>query len=78
MLLLGLNMKKTLLPRVDVAKAIEVSGKDMYTTIIEAAQRARVIKTSRDKADSKAEKLHFYPYKPISQALQDIIDEKTK
>ena len=70
-------MARIEIERVDVEKALNI-GSNMYATIIEAAQRARVIKTSRDKADSKAEKLHFYPYKPISQALQDIIDEHTK
>lgn len=71
-------MKKITAPRVDVEKAIEVSGKDMYTTIIEAAQRARVIKSERDRKDSQDNKLHYHTYKPISQALQNIIDEHTK
>jgi len=74
-------MKKREVQRVDVARAMEVNleatGKSMYATIIEAAARARAIKSSRDKNDAKYEKLHFHTYKPISQALQDIIDEHT-
>lgn len=60
--------------RVNVEQALNTNA-NMYTVILEAAVRARKIKFERDKKDVKDEKLNFYPYKPISQALQDIIDE---
>lgn len=63
--------------RVDVEKAMDVHGNNMYATIIEAAERARKIKNLRDRKDSETSKLHKYEYKPINQALQDIIDEHT-
>ena len=62
------------LPRVDVAKAVEVVG-NRYYMILEAAYRARDIQKRRDFLDRKAEKLHDYGYKPINQALQDIIED---
>ena len=62
------------LPRVDVAKAVDAVG-NRYYMILEAAWRARDIQKRRDFLDRKAEKLHQYGYKPINQALQDIIDD---
>ena len=62
------------LPRVDVAKAVDAVG-NRYYMILEAAWRARDIEKRRDFLDRKAEKLHYYGYKPINQALQDIIDD---
>jgi hypothetical protein len=43
--------------------------------ILEAAWRARDIEKRRDFLDRKAEKLNYYGYKPINQALKDIIDD---
>ena len=63
------------LPRVDVAKALAAHGGNRYTLILEAAWRARDIEKHRDFLDRKAQKLHQYGYKPINQALQDIIDD---
>ena len=63
------------LPRVDVAAAIEAFEGNRYLMILEAAARARIITKRRDHIDRKAQKLHFYGYKPINAALQDIIDE---
>ena len=63
------------LPRIDVAKALDAHGGNRYTLILEAAWRARDIEKRRDFLDRKAEKLHYYGYKPINQALQDIIDD---
>lgn len=66
------------LPRVDVAKALAAHGGNRYTLILEAAYRAREIEKRRDFIDRKSEKLHYYGYKPINQALQDIIDDGQK
>ena len=66
------------LPRVDIAKALEAHGGNRYTLILEAAWRARDIEKHRDFLDRKAQKLHQYGYKPINQALQDIIDDGQK
>ena len=63
------------LPRVDVAKALAAHEGNRYTMILEAAYRAREIAKRRDFLDRKAEKLNYYGYKPINQALQDIIDD---
>ena len=62
------------LPRVDVQKAVNAVGNRYYMILI-AAHMARDITKRRDFLDRKAEKLHYYGYKPINQALQDIIDD---
>jgi hypothetical protein len=67
--------KKVELPRIDVAAALEAHEGTRYTMILEAAYRARDIEKRRDFLDRKAEKLHYYGYKPINQALQDMIDD---
>ena len=63
------------LPRVDVAKAVKAFNGNQYLMILVAAHLARDITKRRDFLDRKAEKLHYYGYKPINQALQDIIDD---
>ena len=70
-----LKKKAPELPRVDVAKALAAHEGSRYTMILEAAYRAREIAKRRDFLDRKAEKLNYYGYKPINQALQDIIDD---
>ena len=71
--------KKVEMPRIDVAAVLAAHEKmregNRYTMIIEAAYRARDIEKRRDFLDRKAEKLNYYGYKPINQALQDIIDD---
>jgi hypothetical protein len=71
--------KKVELPRVDIAAVLAAHEKtregSRYTMILEAAYRARDIEKRRDFLDRKAEKLHYYGYKPINQALQDMIDD---
>ena len=71
--------KKADLPRIDIAAVLAAHENtrrgNRYTMIIEAAYRARDIEKSRDFLDRKAEKLHYYGYKPINQALQDMIDD---
>jgi hypothetical protein len=44
--------------------------------VLEAARRARIISKRRDGLDRKNEKLNFYGYKPLNQAIKDIIDEQ--
>jgi phosphoenolpyruvate carboxylase len=65
--------KKADLPRIDIAAVLTAHEKtregNRYTMIIEAAYIAR------DFLDRKSEKLHYYGYKPINQALQDMIDD---
>ena len=68
-------MKSREVPRVDVAAAIEAGDDNMYMTIIAAAAAARVIKKERDKADMAAGQLHYHTYKPVSQALLNIINK---
>jgi DNA-directed RNA polymerase subunit K/omega len=63
------------MPRVDIDAALNAHGGNRYTMILEAAWRARDIEKRRDFLDRKSEKLHQYGYKPINQALQDIIDD---
>ena len=71
--------KKADLPRVDIAAVLAAHEKtregNRYTMILEAAYRARDIEKRRDFLDRKAEKLNYYGYKPINQALQDMIDD---
>jgi hypothetical protein len=68
-------LKRSELDRVDVAKAINAFEGNQYLMILCAAQLAREITKRRDFLDRKAEKLHYYGYKPINQALKDIIDD---
>ena len=70
-------MARKEIERVDVEKALN-AGDNMYNVILAAAAKARSIKSYRDKKDMADGKLNAYAYKPISQALQDIIDEHTK
>lgn len=65
------------LPRLDVAKALEAFGNNQYLMILEASRRARIIAKRRDALDRKHEKLHYFGYKPVNAALEDIIDEYT-
>lgn len=67
--------KRRDLERVDVAKAIEAFNGKQYLMILEAARRAREITKTRDRIDRKHEKLHYYGYKPLNQALKDIIED---
>ena len=67
--------KRSELERVDVAKAIKAFEGNQYMMILVAAHLARDITKRRDFLDRKAQKLHYYGYKPINQALKDIIDD---
>jgi hypothetical protein len=71
--------KKADLPRIDIAAVLAAHEKtregNRYTMILEATYRARDIEKRRDFLDRKSEKLNYYGYKPINQALQDIIDD---
>jgi hypothetical protein len=73
------NKKKADLPRIDIAAVLNAHEKtyegNRYTMILEAVYRARDIEKRQDFLDRKAEKLHYYGYKPINQALQDMIDD---
>jgi hypothetical protein len=63
------------LERVDVAQAIKAFNGKQYLMILEGARRAREIAKTRDRLDRKNEKLNYYGYKPINQALKDIIED---
>jgi DNA-directed RNA polymerase subunit K/omega len=69
-----MSNKRDEMPRLDVEKAKLAIG-NRYLMILEAARRARIIAHRRDALDRKHEKLHYYGYKPINSALEDIIDE---
>jgi hypothetical protein len=75
----GMLKKREDMPRLDVELAINASpfNGDRYVFILEAARRARVISKRRDGLDRNNEKLNFYGYKPLNQAIKDIIDEST-
>jgi len=73
----GMSKKREDMPRLDVelaVNAIPFNG-DRYLFILEAARRARVISKRRDGLDRGNEKLNFYGYKPLNQAIKDIIDD---
>jgi len=64
------------MPRLDVELAVNaMPNGNRYLMILEAARRARVISKRRNELDIKSEKLNFYGYKPINEALKEIIDE---
>lgn len=71
----GMSKKREEMPRLDIQKAVEAFNGNQYLMILEAAARARIIAKRRDQLDRKSEKLHYYGYKPINSALEDIIDE---
>jgi DNA-directed RNA polymerase subunit K/omega len=71
------NYKRKELERLDIeqaAKAEPFNG-NRYLMILEAAFRARQIAKHRDFLDRKNEKLNYYGYKPVNQALKDIIED---
>ena len=67
------------MPRLDVEQAVNASvfGGNRYLFILEASLRAREIAKRRNHLDRQNEKLNFYGYKPINQAIKDIIDDQT-
>ena len=71
----GMSKKREEMPRLDIQKAVEGFEGNQYLMILEASARARIIAKRRDQLDRKSEKLHYYGYKPINSALEDIIDE---
>ena len=76
----GLSKKREDMPRLDVEQAAnaKVFGGNRYLFVLEAARRAREINKHRDFLDRKNEKLNFYGYKPINQAIKDIIEDFTE
>jgi len=66
------------MPRLDVEAAVnsKIFGGNRYLFILEAATRAREIAKRRNQLDCQNQKLIFYGYKPINQAIKDIIDDQ--
>jgi hypothetical protein len=63
-------------PDVELAvKAHDRNGGNRYTMILEAAVRARAMIKRRDGIDRHTARLNKYPMRPLSQAIQDIIDD---
>lgn len=50
-------------------------GGSRYTMILEGALRARAMVKRRDDIDRRHEKLHKYGFKPINQALADMVED---
>jgi hypothetical protein len=73
----GMSKKRDEMPRLDVELAINASpfNGDRYLFILESSRQAREIAKRRNHLDRQNEKLNFYGYKPINQAIKDIIDE---
>ena len=62
----------------DVVSTHMKNGGSRYTMILEGAIRARDIAKRRTAIDIKTEKLNQYGFKPINQALADmVVDYKT-
>jgi hypothetical protein len=76
----GMSKKREDMPRLDVELAVNASpfNGNRYLFILEAARRARIVSKRRDGLDRGNEKLNFYGYKPLNQAIKDIIDESTE
>lgn len=75
-----MSKKREDMPRLDVELAVNASpfNGNRYLFILEAARRARIVSKRRDGLDRGNEKLNFYGYKPLNQAIKDIIDESTE
>lgn len=67
--------------KIDIDNLVSIhmkEGGSRYTVILEAAMRARDIAKHRNFVDIKTEKLNKYGFKPINQALADmVVDYKT-
>ena len=63
--------------RIDIDKVLKVDGyENMYTTILAAALAAKEISKKRDRHDKELGYIKFHAYKPLNQALKDIVDGK--
>lgn len=73
----GMSKKRDEMPRLDVEKAVNAHpfNGNRYLFILEGARQAREITKRRNYLDKQNSKLNFYGYKPINQAIKDIIDE---
>lgn len=65
-------MKKV--ERIDIEKVVQAHGGGRFILIVEAAHRARIIKTERDRTDSRFGNTKYYTHKPINQALLEILE----
>jgi hypothetical protein len=74
---IGMSKKRDEMPRLDVEKAVNAYpfNGNRYLFILESARQAREIAKRRNHLDRQNEKLNFYGYKPINQAIKNIIDE---
>lgn len=64
--------------RIDIDSLVERhmnEGGSRYSVILEASIRAREIAKHRNFIDTKTEKLNKYGFKPINQALADMVED---
>ena len=67
-------MKSKVTERIDIEKVVQVHGGGRFNLIVEASIRARIIKTERDRMDSRFGKTKYYTHKPINQALLEVLE----
>lgn len=63
-------------PRIDVQKAVRMFGQEQYAMILVAAARAREIHHKKNFQEKKQGQLIRTGYKPINEALNEIIEGK--
>lgn len=63
-------------PRIDVQKAVKQFGGNQYLMILTAAYRAYEIHRRRTYAERSAQKRIPYEYKPINEALKEVVEGK--
>lgn len=64
------------MPRVDVERCIELFDNEQYSMILVAANRARELHSKKNIAERDSGRLIRTGYKPVSAALNEIIEGK--